>query len=122
MSPTQHLALVLIHQQATVPSDAISLLGISEFELILSKPYYKFPETTWSMYHLWPEEPRADDRVANTLSVIKRISRLADWHLLGPNWDAPCVEFDAVLDNRDTPTVDEAILWIHFENVPEYKG
>jgi hypothetical protein len=119
MVPKQHVNLVLIHQEATSAVDAISLLGIADFELACSEPYYKIPGTTRSQYRLWPGETKVDVRIANTLGIIRRIGRTQDWDLVGPNCGPPHIEFCAICDNRRTPCIAEEIVWIHFENIPE---
>ena len=70
MFPKQHLSLALIHQQTTSAFDAIALLGIADFELTRSEPYYKIPDTTRSQYRLWTKEAKVDARIAKTLAVI----------------------------------------------------
>lgn len=119
MFPKQQLNLVLIHQQTTSALDAIALLGIADFELTRSEPYYKIADTTRSQYCLWTKEPKVDARIANTLAIIQRIGRTKDWHLMGPKCDTPLIEFSAILDNRKTPVMAKELVWVHFENLPE---
>jgi len=122
MIPKQNLYLVLIHQQATSAVDAAALLGIADFEHVCSERYYKISDTTRSQYRLWPGETKNDVRIANTLGVIRRIGRMKDWYLIGPNCDPPHIEFCAILDNRKTPLVAKEVVWLQFENVPEHES
>lgn len=119
MFPTQHLNLVLIHKQTTSGVDAIALLGIGDFEITHSEPYYKIPDTTRTQYRLWTKEPKVDARIAKTIAAIRSIGCTGDWHLIGPKCDTPHIQFCAILDNRKTPVVAKELVWIHFENVPE---